>query len=535
MSLNRRLPSARQNHFAMVPRGDVPRSKHTTTHSHKTTFNAGLLIPFYIDEMLPGDTFQGEVTLFARLQTLLFPLMDNLEMETFFFFTPNRICWTNWEKFMGAQDNPADSIAFTIPQLVSPAGGFATPSIYDYFGLPGVGQILAGNTISVSAIPFRAYNRIFNDWFKDEDLDNNLTERTGDSGDVVGDYAIQTRRKKHDYFTSCRPWALKGGVSVPFPLGTSAPVIPSTSHAVPTFWNVAPGSAAGQLQRAAAGAGTAVNISGVGNAGSNLGWDQPNLIADLNAATGTSVNALRTAMATQQLLEKDARGGTRYTEFLRNHFGVNPEDSRLQRPEYVGGGRTLIETQAMPQTSVSGATPLGALAGAAAVTDKHRFSYSATEHGYIIGIVNVRADITYQQGIARLWSRSTRYDFYLPVFANLGEQAVLNKELYADGSANDALVFGYQERWAEYRYYPSYLSGLFRSRTAGTIDPWHLAQNFTSLPALNTSFISESVPLSRAYSAGAGTNNMQILLDTFFKVSRTRPIPIYSVPGLKRF
>nr|AOV86375.1 putative capsid VP1 [uncultured virus] len=535
MSLNRRLPSVRTSHFAMVPRGDVPRSKQTTQHTYKTTMDAGKLVPFYLEEMLPGDTFQGEVTVFARLQTLLFPLMDNLELESFFFFTPNRILWTNWEKFMGAQDNPADSIAFTIPTVPAPPGGFAVGSVYDYFGLPCQGQLLAGNTINVNALPLRAYNRIFNDWFKDEDLDNNLLEHLGDAPDPNTSYTLQTRRKKHDYFTSCRPWAQKGGVAVPFPLGTSAPVIPSSTHAVPTWWNTAPGSAAGALTRAAAGAGTAVNIQNPGNAGSTLGWDTTGLIADLNAATGTSVNALRTAMATQQLLEKDARGGTRYTEFLRNHFGVNPEDSRLQRPEYVGGGRTLIETQAMPQTSVTGATPLGALAGAAAVTDRHKFSYSATEHGYIMGIVNVRADITYQQGVSRLWSRSTRYDFYLPVFANLGEQAVLNKELYVDGSANDTAVFGYQERWAEYRYFPSMLTGLFRSRSAGTIDPWHLSQNFTSLPALNTSFISENIPLSRALAAGTGANGMQVLFDSFFRISRTRPIPVFSVPGLKRF
>lgn len=377
-NLNRRLPSVSNNHFAAVPRGDVPRSTFSTAHSYKTTFNAGALIPFYVDEVLPGDTHAGEVTIFARLQTLIFPMMDNLELETFFFFTPCRILWTNWEKFMGSQTNPGDSIAFTIPQVVSPINGFASPSIYDYFGLPAVGQTLAGNTISINALPLRAYNLIFNDWFRDEDLDNSIAERTSDGPDANTDYGVQNRRKKHDYFTACRPWALKGGVAVPFPLGTSAPVIPSSAHAVPTWWNTAPGSAAGAMQRAAAGAATGVNIANPGNAGSTLGWDNTGLIADLNAANGTSVNALRTAMATQQLLEKDARGGTRYTEFLRNHFGVSPQDSRLQRPEYIGGGRTMIETQAMPQTSNTNVTgssgPLGSLAGAAAVTDTHRFS-----------------------------------------------------------------------------------------------------------------------------------------------------------------
>nr|QJB19857.1 MAG: major capsid protein [Microvirus sp.] len=535
MGLNRRLPSYSNNHLAMVPRGDVPRSTFRTQHTHKTTFNAGPLIPFYVDEVIPGDSHKGEVTVFARLQTLLFPLMDNLELETFFFFVPTRIIWANFEKFMGSQDNPADSIAYTVPTVPCAAGGFPVCSIYDYFGIQTAGQIAAGNVINVNSLPLRAYNLIYNDWFRDEDIQNSLTVPSGDGPDLGSYYSLRNRNKKHDYFTSCRPWAQKGGVAVPLPLGTSAPVIPATTHAIPTFWNTAPGSAAGHLQRAAAGAATAVNIQNPGNAGSSLGWDQTGLIADLNAAVGTSVNALRTAMATQQLLEKDARGGTRYTEFLRNHFGVTPEDSRLQRPEYIGGGRTAIETQAMPQTSVTAATPLGALAGAAAVTDRHSFSYHATEHGYIIGLVNVRGDITYQQGMHKMWWRSTRYDFYLPVFANLGEQAVLNREIYCDGSANDTLVFGYQERWAEYRHYPSLITGLFKSRSAGTIDPWHIAQNFASLPALNTTFIEENPPMERVLAAGASANNAEVLLDTFFNITRTRPMPVFSVPGLKRF
>lgn len=541
MNLNRSMPRVDTSRFSMIPRADVPRSTFVTTHTVKTTFDTGYLVPIHVDEVLPGDVHQGTVTIFARVATPLFPLMDGLELETFFFFVANRLLWDNWKKMMGERKNPADSISFLTPQIVSPNSGFNVGGIYDYMFLPTVGQVTAGLNVEVSALPLRAYNFIWNEWFRDQNLQNSLTFITADSGDVWTDYALQKRNKKADYFTSALPWPLKGGVDISLPLSGNAPVTGiahAQAGAAPTagspansrdtlgsfvtgwagYWDTAAG---GMMFRAAA-----------------TGADKaPAIYADLSSATGATINALRLAVQTQRLLERDARSGTRYTELLRAHFGVEPEDVRLQRPEYIGGGRTQINTQAIPQTSATSitgsGTPLGALGAAATASDQHSFSYTATEHGVIIGLVNVRADITYQQGLHRMWTRRTRYDYYWPVFANLGEQAIRNDELYATGSdATDAAVFGYQERWAEYRHRPSRISGLFRSTSAGTIDPWHLSQKFTAAPALNTAFLEENVPLSRALAAGTSANGMQILFDSVFKIKTTRPLPMFSVPGM---
>lgn len=533
------------SHFAMVPRSDVPRSTFSTRHMYKTTFGTGYLIPIFCAEVLPGDVFKGNATVFARVSNLIFPLMDNMQLETFFFFEPCRLVWTNWERFMGSQDNPSDSIAFTIPQIVSPTAGFAVAGLYDYFGLPTVGQVTAGQTVSVSALPMRAYQDIYQEWFKDENLQNNFTTfPLGNGPDLNTDYILRRRNKRHDYFTSCLPWPLKGGVDVTLPISGFANVLGiATLNTAVTAGNPTPARETG---------GTVVSgwagykdSSVVQNAlirmdGTVTGTASPLIRADLSTATGPAINAMRLAIATQQFLEKDARGGTRYTELLRNHFGVQPEDSRLQRPEYIGGGRSEIQTSAIPQTSATGLTggtsPQGALAAQALVADQHRFSYMAKEHGYIIGLAHVGADLTYQQGLHRMWTRQTRFDFYWPTFANLGEQAVRNDEIYATGvTAQDTATFGYQERWAEYRYRPSMITGLFRSTSAGTIDPWHLAQKFTALPTLATTFIQDTPPLARALAAGAAADNLQILFDCMFDINCTRPIPTYSVPGLLRF
>lgn len=531
----------------MIPRNDVPRSTFKVQHAHKSTYDAGFLVPFYLDEVLPGDVHKGNVSIFARLQNLLFPLMDNVECETFFFFVPNRLVWTNWVKFMGEQANPGDSIAYTIPKLVSPSGGFIVGGIADHLGLPTAGQVTAGQTVTVSALPFRCYNRIFNEWFRDENLMNSVPQHVGDGPDPIADYNLEARCKKHDYFTSALPWPLKGGVEVSLAIGGQATVKTAASALVSGpqtqmfILDAAGSTPSANLLIHTGTVGTVLSSTTVPgpSTGTSRGLYPTNLYADLSTATGATINAQRLAVATQQFLEKDARGGTRYTELLRNHFGVTPEDARLQRPEYIGGGRSQIHTQAMPQTSTGTPTnPLGSLAGQGTINGTHSFMYHATEHGYILGLVNVRGDLTYQQGLRRLWTRDTRYDFYWPTFANLGEQVVRNDEIYCTGvDATDTAAFGYQERWAEYRYQPSEITGLFKSTSTGNIDEWHLGQQFTALPTLNATFIRDPSrsTLTRALAAGAQANNLQILFDSVFNVSKTRAIPTYSVPGLMRF
>lgn len=538
-----RNKSVNVHQFAMVPKADIPRSTFDRQHTHKTTFDAGYLVPIFVDEVLPGDSFKLSMTAFARLATPLFPVMDNLTLETHFFFTPSRLLWNNWVKMMGEQDNPADSISFTTPQLVSAAGGFPILTIFDYFGLPTVGQVGGGNTVSVNALPLRAYNLIYKEWYRDENLQNSPTINKGDGPDAVADYTLLRRGKRKDYFTGALPWPQKGATAVSLPLGTSAPVKTNATDLVTGAQQPLRALLAGTGGALSAGVAwgnaTANTVAQMtSNVGASTGTIYPsNLYADLSSATAATINQIRQAFQIQRLLERDARGGTRYTEIIRAHFGVVSPDARLQRPEYLGGGQTPIIINPIAQTGqtglTGGTTPLGTLGGVGAgVARNHGFTQSFTEHGYIIGIANVRADLTYQQGLRKLWSRATRYDYYMPAFAMLGEQAILNKEIYIDGSANDNNVFGYQERWAEYRYLPSQITGLFRSTSAGTIDPWHLAQRFTGLPTLNTTFIQDTPPVSRVVAVGAAANGQQLIFDSFFNTRLARPMPLYSVPGM---
>jgi hypothetical protein len=536
---NTRIGSSQQHQFSEVPHADIQRSTFDRSHGLKTTFNAGQLVPIYVDEALPGDTFSCNLTAFSRLATPIHPTMDNAFMDTHFFAVPVRLVWDDFEEFMGEtktyqapgssrlDGTPDFTVAAPVPPTITaPGGGETEGSLSDYFGIP---TKVAG--LEFSALWHRAYTLVWNDWFRDENLQAPKTVLTTSGADGTT-YALLNRGKKHDYFTSALPWPQKGA-DVTIPLGLSADV----------FSGATPGNAADDkaptvfsvvdqdwltLDKSS---GSQDNVS----LGATVGSADNKLYADLSNATSATINQLRLAFATQKFLEIQARGGSRYIEVIKNHFNVTSPDARLQRPEYLGGGSSPVNISPVAQTSSTDATtPQGNLSAiGTTVLSGHSFTKSFTEHTIVIGMVSVRTDLTYQQGLNRMFSRETIYDYYWPTLSTIGEQAVKNKEIYAQGSAADETTFGYQERYAEYRYKPSSITGKFRSNATGTLESWHYAQEYASLPLLGDAWI--QVTDTNVQRTLAVASEPQFIFDSLFKLRCTRPMPVNSIPGGTHF
>lgn len=521
-----------QERFASAPSVDIQRSSFDRSFNHRTTFDEGQLVPFLVDEILPGDTVELNSTIVCRMATPKFPTMSILYLTTHFFFVPYRLLFYKWQELQGELVEPDDDPSiWIVPQVDPPVGGggWLLHSLADYMGIP------PGVDRQVNALPFRAYNLIYHDWYRDQDLVAKPFTGTLVGPDASTDYPLRYRAKKADYFTTARPWPLKGGVEVSLPISGTA-YVTGIGVIDQTYLTTSP-----TLYESGATSGvytgykrTVSSELYVEEDPGNLGY--PNIQAQLGGATSASINLLRESITMQQALELDARSGTRYVESLRARWKVTSPDFRLQRPEYIGGGQQVINVTQVPVTSQASSGKVGELKGFAySVGSGHSASFTASEHGVLMGIVSVTGENEYQEGIHRMWTRSTRWDFFEPIFANLGEQAIFKGELYAtDNAVTDAETWAYQERWAEYRYKPSLISGLFRSNAAGTLDSWHTSEELGSLPPLNESFIltsSESPNVGRVVQT---PSDAHFLFDSATSMRHTRAMPVYSVPGLRR-
>lgn len=539
--------------FSRVAQTEISRSTFDRSHGLKTAFNSGMLIPVEVQEIVPSDTIEMDMKVLARLAPVVTPVMDNVFLDLQAFFVPSRLIWTNFVKMMGERVNPKDSIDYLVPEITLTNEKRAVGSLADYFGIPVSGMTDAdGNSIGegdmkVNVLPFRAYQKIWDDWYRDENLQDSIIQSTDELGDTVDDTdgkwtTIRRRGKRHDYFTSALPTPQKGD-AVNLPLAGTAPVVGNGTTIGLTNGNTIGGifgdsSSSLYARTGVEGTPVGTTFAGGNNLGSNLSLGlspdptKSGIVADLSEATAATINSLRMAFQLQRLLEKDMRSGTRYGEVIRAHFLTICPDARLQRSEFLGSSTIPVNFSPVAQTSgTTDASPQGNLAATAHCFGGLKFTRSFSEHGYLFVFASVRCDLNYQQGLDRLWTRRGRYDFYWPVFAHLGEQEVRNKEIFFSGDASvDDDVFGYQERFAEMRYNPSKITGKLRSGISGSLDVWHLAQYFDDLPKLSSEFIEEHPPLDRVLAVTEG--EPQIIADFYLGQKWTRPLPVYSIPGL---